>query len=129
MLCRRAFFKIHIWVTLTYMAIRKVVESDLSGRTDAATVTFGLKGTWFEIDLTDDEQKDLEQRLADYLEKGRKAERVGNPKRFVPETTPEERAEIRAWGREHGFEFAERGKIPKKLQQAYDEAHGIERKS
>ena len=38
------------------MAIRNIVESDISGKPDAATVTFGLGDTWFEIDLTDEER-------------------------------------------------------------------------
>lgn len=107
------------------MAIRKVIESDLSGREDAKTVTFGLGDTWYEVDLTKDEQKQLEEMMSTYLKAGRKAEQGAPKKPLVPETTPEERERIREWGRENGFEFAERGRIPKKLQRAYDEAHGI----
>ncbi|WP_405824263.1 Lsr2 family protein [Streptomyces sp. NBC_00838] len=112
------------------MATRKVVEtiveSDLTGEPDAATATFGLGGDWYEIDLTAEERKKLEEALKPYLKAGRKA---GAPpkKRFVPETTLEEREKIREWGRENDFELADRGRIPKKLQKAYDEAHGINR--
>lgn len=109
------------------MAIRSVVESDLSGKSEAETVTFGLGDTWYEIDLTEDEKKNLQQALKTYVEAGRRAAKPGGKRRLVPQTTPEERATIRAWGRENGFEFAERGKIPKELQKAYDEAHDIQR--
>lgn len=109
------------------MAIRSVVESDLSGKTDASTFTFGVGDVWYEIDLTKDERQKFEESLKGYVAKGRKASKDQPKKRFVPETTSEERAQIREWGREHSFEFAERGKIPKALQKAYDEAHGIER--
>lgn len=106
------------------MAKREVFESDISGKPDAATVTFGLEGEWYEIDLTDDERKQLETKLRSYLAKGRKAApKQPEKKPVVPETTAEERANIRAWGRENGFQFAEAGRIPKGLQAAYDKAH------
>ena len=110
------------------MAKREVVDSDLSGKTDAATVTFGLDGTWYEIDLTDDEKKKLESALKSYLTAGRKAApKQPEKKRMVPETTPQEREEIRAWGRKNGHETPEFGRIPKGLQAAYDKAHKIDR--
>ncbi|MDQ1031328.1 hypothetical protein QF035_008910 [Streptomyces umbrinus] len=110
------------------MAIRSIVESDLSGKPDAATQTFGLGDTWYEIDLTPEEQKKLEEALKPYLKVGRKAEKTTPAKkRVVPETTPEERDEIRAWGKKNGYEFAGRGRIPKMIMKAFDEAHGIDR--
>ncbi|MFC9755182.1 Lsr2 family protein [Streptomyces sp. NPDC056921] len=110
------------------MAIRSIVESDLSGKPDAATVTFGLGGTWYEVDLTPEEQKELERALKSYLKVGRKAEEKPAKKQVVPETTAEEREKIREWAREEGLEFAERGRIPKTVQKAYDEAHNIDRR-
>ena len=101
------------------MAIRSIVESDLSGKAEAATVTFGLADVWYEIDLTDEEQKKLEQTLQTYLAKGRKANKRVEKKRVVPPTSAEEREKIRAWGKKQGFEFAD--------QAAYDKAHNIER--
>lgn len=107
--------------------MRNIIESDISGKTDAATITFGLADTWYEIDLTDEERKELEQKFKSYVTKGRKAEPKEQKKQVVPETTAEERDKIRDWGRDQGFEFAERGRIPKKVMRAYDKAHGIDR--
>lgn len=107
------------------MATRKIIESDLSGKTGAATVTFGMDGTWYEIDLTDAERKALEKAMADYRTKGRKTRRTVSP--AVPQTSAEEREEIRTWGRENGFEFNKVGRIPRRVQLAYDEAHNIKR--
>ncbi|WP_258234008.1 histone-like nucleoid-structuring protein Lsr2 [Brevibacterium oceani] len=104
------------------MAIEKIIKSDISGEMDAATVTFGLGGTWYEIDLTDEEQKELQKRFTDYLKAGRKAQAKPS-NRFVPDTTPEEREEIRAWAKENGYELADYGKIPNKIYKAYQEAH------
>lgn len=111
------------------MVTRSVIQSDISGEPNAATVMFGLAETWYEIDLTDEERKKLEQTLKAYVAKGRKASAVARveKKRMVPETTSEERETIRAWARENGFEFADRGRIPKNVQKAYDEVHNIKR--
>ncbi|MER6367136.1 Lsr2 family protein [Streptomyces mirabilis] len=109
------------------MAIREIVESDLSGKPDAATVTFGLGDTWYEVDLTAEEQKALENALKSYLKVSRKAGKSASKKRVVPETTAEERDKIREWAKKEGHEFAERGRIPKTVMRAYDEAHNIDR--
>ncbi len=111
------------------MAIRTVRESDLSGQSQASTVTFGFEDTWYEIDLTKDERKQLEKALADYLNKGRKTTNQirTRKKRTVPGTTAEERDQIRAWAREQGLELSVKGQIPVKVVDAYDKAHGIAR--
>ncbi|MCJ0875670.1 Lsr2 family protein [Streptomyces sp. AP-93] len=109
------------------MAIRSIVESDLSGKPDAATATFGLGDTWYEVDLTAEERKKLEEALKPYLKVSRKAGRAATKKRVVPETTPEERDKIREWAKKKGFDFADRGRIPKTVMKAYDEAHDIDR--
>lgn len=113
------------------MATRSIIESDLSGKTGAATVTFGLGGTWYEVDLTKEELADLEKSLAAYQKVGRKVpekERgnAKNPNRFVPETTREERERIKAWALENGYDFAAKGKIPNKIYFAYRDAHHSE---
>ncbi|MGW2986446.1 histone-like nucleoid-structuring protein Lsr2 [Streptomyces goshikiensis] len=109
------------------MAIRSIVESDLSGKPDAATATFGFGDTWYEVDLTAEERKKLEEALKPYLKVSRKAGKAATKKRVVPETTPEERDKIREWAKKEGYEFADRGRIPKTVMKAYDEAHGIDR--
>ncbi|MEU7156068.1 Lsr2 family protein [Streptomyces chrestomyceticus] len=109
------------------MAIESIVVSDLSRKPGATTVSFGLGGTWYEVDLSPEEQESLEDALEPYVKVGRKAGATPVKRRVVPETTPEERERIREWARKNGYEFAERGRIPKKVMKAYDEAHDIDR--
>ncbi|WP_424863007.1 histone-like nucleoid-structuring protein Lsr2 [Streptomyces sp. MMS24-I29] len=105
-----------------------VTKSDLTGERDAATVTFGLEGEWYEIDLTDKEKAKLRDILKPYVGKGRKPKR--KPRKLdVRETTPEERVKIRDWAREEGLDVSEFGMIPKPIVDAYDEAHGKARKA
>ena len=112
---------------VTIMAIKTVVESDLSGKTGASTFTFAVGNVAYEIDLTAEEREEFEAYLKDYAKKGRKASIEDTKKPLVPETTRAERTKIRQWGRENDFDVPERGKIPTELQKAYDEAHGIDR--
>lgn len=111
------------------MATRTVIESDISGKPGASPVSFSLGPDAYEIDLIEDEHRDLEQALAPYVEKARK--KTGCPAeeptgRFVPETTKAQRHVIRQWAKENGFEIEDRGQIPKKIFFAYKKAHGGE---
>lgn len=108
------------------MVTREIRFSDLSGKEGAETVRLGYGDSWHELELTAEECETLEATLRPYLTVARPAPSVA-PRRVVPEMTAEERAAIRTWGRLHGFDFADRGRIPRRIIDAYDESHGIER--
>jgi hypothetical protein len=103
----------------------EVVESDLSGEADATTVTFAFKGSLYEVDLTEAEEKKLAKALEPYLKAGRKAAPEKRPARraLVPDTTFEQREKIRAWAKEKGYDLADRGRIPKNVFADYQAAH------
>ncbi|GAB3563360.1 Lsr2 dimerization domain-containing protein [Spelaeicoccus albus] len=110
------------------MTTRSIVESDLSGAADAMETRLGYADTWYVVDLTKQEQQKLEAVLEPYLGSGRRALAKDTArKREVPETTSQERDEIRAWAVEQGFALADRGRIPKKIMAAYDRAHEVNR--
>lgn len=102
-----------------------MIESDLSGETGASHVRFGYEDVWYEIDLTDEERQTLADALNPYIASARRKTAVRRPARrlAVPDTTVEERKEIRAWGRDNGLDVPERGFIPRALYEAYQEAH------
>lgn len=103
------------------MTTRTLIVSDLSGEPNAETVSIGWRSNWYEADLTKSERAELEQMLAPYIAAARKpAKKPTN--RFVPETTYEEREEIRAWARNQGYAVADYGMVPKKIYRAYQAA-------
>ncbi|PUB32526.1 Lsr2 protein [Promicromonospora sp. AC04] len=105
------------------MARKAVISSDISGDPDAATVGFGLGDSWFEVDLTAAEKKELQAALARYVKVARPAgKRV--PRKYAPETTPEERELIRVWARGQGYEVKDWGQISNVILLAYQEATG-----
>jgi hypothetical protein len=115
------------------MAQKVVVElvDDLDGTAspDVATVTFGLDGVQYEIDLNDGHAEQLRDLLASYVAAGRRT--GGRIKRQTTATTTkpstpgnrEQTKAIRDWARQNGFDLADRGRIPTHVIDAFDNAH------
>ncbi|KOG86210.1 histone-like nucleoid-structuring protein Lsr2 [Streptomyces varsoviensis] len=104
------------------MAQRVVVtlSDDIDGGEAAETVTFGLDGKSYEIDLNTANAKKLRVALAPYLEAGRKQSRSGKVYRRT--AVAPDPAAVRAWARSHGMDVPPRGRIPKKVYEAFNAA-------
>jgi nucleoid-associated protein Lsr2 len=114
------------------MAQKVVVElvDDLDGTAsdDISTVTFGLDGVEYEIDLTEDNANRLRDGLADFVAAARRtggrlrrgARAGGSGAR--PAADREQTRAIREWARENGYDLAERGRIPAGVITAYEQA-------
>ncbi|GAA2459015.1 Lsr2 family protein [Streptomyces macrosporus] len=105
------------------MAQRVVVtlSDDIDGGEASETVSFGLDGKLYEIDLNRENAKKLRMSLAPYVRAGRKQSRSGRTFRHT--SVAPNPATVRAWARSHGFEVPPRGRIPKKVYDAFNEAH------
>jgi nucleoid-associated protein Lsr2 len=105
-------------------SVAVVVTDDLDGSPDAETVTFGLDGMTYEIDLSADNRARLERDFAPYMEAGRRISRGrirGSQGR--PAAPRIDRAAVRAWAKENGFQVSERGRISAELMSQYESAH------
>ncbi|EXU66919.1 MULTISPECIES: histone-like nucleoid-structuring protein Lsr2 [Streptomyces] len=104
------------------MAQRVVVtlSDDLEGGEAEETVTFGLDGKLYEIDLNSANASKLRDALAPYVEAGRKRARSG--KTYRRTAVAPDPAAVRAWARSNGMEVPPRGRIPKKVYEAFDES-------
>ncbi|MFY0407920.1 histone-like nucleoid-structuring protein Lsr2 [Solicola sp. PLA-1-18] len=99
--------------------------SDLSGNpidTDTPTIQFGLDGTTYEIDLTDDEALTLRDALAEYTANGRRGTKA-TTRKTSPAKNSTNTADIRTWAEANGHDVPARGRIPKNVHDAYDAAH------
>lgn len=105
------------------MAQRVVVSlsDDIDGGEAAETVSFGLDGRNYEIDLSTDHAKQLRGALAPYVRSGRKQTRSGKAFHRTA-IAPDPRA-VRAWAGSNGFQVPARGRIPKKVYDAFNAAH------
>jgi hypothetical protein len=114
------------------MAQKVVVElvDDLDGTASEGinTVTFGLDGASYEIDLTENNAERLRESLARYLGAARRTGgRIKRSTTTGPATRPtadrDQTKAIREWARNNGWALADRGRIPANVVTAFDEAH------
>ncbi|MEV5508987.1 histone-like nucleoid-structuring protein Lsr2 [Streptomyces orinoci] len=102
------------------MAQRVVVmlSDDIDGSEADETVEFGIDGKSYEIDLNKANAKKLREILAPYMAMGRKRARSGRTYRRT--AVAPDPAAVRAWARSHGMEVPPRGRIPKKVYEAFN---------
>lgn len=97
---------------------------DLDGTEASETVTFGLDGQTYEIDLTDANAKALRDALSSYVGAARKV--AGGRGRKATKSTATDgpsAKEIRAWAQANGHDVPDRGRIPSDVREAYLAAH------
>lgn len=114
--------------------MRVELIDDLDGATADETITFGLDGATYEIDLSQANAADLRKSLADFVDHGK---RVGRHKPATKgtqtkaakpsaRTTRDERERtqaIRTWARAAGHTVSDRGRIPAHIVDAYNRTH------
>src|SRR5690625_859812 len=118
--------------SLWFMAMKTytVLVSDLSGEEiegdGGRTVTFGLDGQAFEIELTNDEIDKLRSVLDPYIEAGRK---VGGTQRRRSRAGASanggqsyDAKAVRKWAEANGIEVSARGRIPASILEQYQAA-------
>ncbi|UGY92742.1 histone-like nucleoid-structuring protein Lsr2 [Streptomyces gobiensis] len=104
------------------MAQRVVVtlSDDIDGGEASETVAFGLDGKTYEIDLNSANAKKLRGTLAPYVRAGRKRSKSG--KTYHHTAIAPNPQTVRAWAKSHGYEVPARGRIPKKVYEAFSAA-------
>jgi hypothetical protein len=104
-----------------------LLVDDLDGSDATETVSFGLDGTSYEIDLNDKNAEKLRSALAGYVGNARKvAGRRGGgrtAKRNGSSSEGPSAREIRDWARSNGHTVPDRGRIPADVREAFDSAN------
>ncbi len=103
-----------------------VLVDDLDGSEADETVTFGLDGTTYEIDLTDANAAALREALSGYVGHARKVTggaRRGRKSSGGSSSGGTNTKDVREWAKSQGMEVSERGRISADVQRAYDAAH------
>lgn len=105
------------------MVQRRVVHtlSDLSESPSAQTVTFGLDGVHYEVDLTAEETTQLAAVLAPYIDAGRRVTKRGKPvHRTAVAPSP---ATVREWALANGVDCPRMGRVPRHVMEQFNAAH------
>ena len=99
------------------------LEDDLDGGDATETVSFGLDGRSYEIDLNDKNAKALRDALSKYVAAARRSggRSGGGAKRRTQVGTSAR--EIRDWARSNGHKVPDRGRIPSEVREAFEAAH------
>ena len=105
--------------------VQIILEDDLDGGDATETVTFGLDGVTYEIDLNDSNAQALRDALAGYVGAGRRvAGRRSTSSASSSRSSSNELAKIREWARANGHDVSDRGRISQKVRDAYAKANG-----
>jgi hypothetical protein len=119
------------------MSQKHIVQliDDIDESEAAETVTFGLDGAQYEIDLSESNAAALREALALYIAHARRSGRpAGRPatnnngfgaRRPRSATRPdrEQTAQIREWARSNGYKIGDKGRIPADIVSAWEAAH------
>lgn len=97
-----------------------VLVDDLDGTEADETVTFGLDGTTYEIDLSSLNAKKLRHSLSDFIEVARRVN--GKRRRSVGKSRVDTKA-VREWAKEQGMTVSNRGTLSADVVKAYEAAH------
>jgi hypothetical protein len=109
---------------LVAQRVHIVLEDDIDGGSAEQTVTFGLDGTTYEIDLSQSNAAKLRDLLAPYVAAARRSSGRGGRKSLRSRSSNGPNpAEIRDWARAHGHEVSDRGRVPAQVRAEYDAAH------
>ena len=112
---------------------REVIEKlidDLDGSEATETVTFGLDGTAYEIDLSKKNASALRNALQSYLKAARKASSAGGRRKPAPALSGRKAqrgydiVQLREWAGSNGVEVPARGRIPQAVVDQYKAAGG-----
>lgn len=118
------------------MAQKVLVQfvDDLDGteNEEIETLSFGMDGVQYEIDLGAENSARLRESVAPYIDSARRvggrlkrgtATKASSPAKTASSAAREQTRAIRDWARQQGHDLSDRGRIPGHIIQAFEEAH------
>jgi len=108
--------------------IQVLLVDDMDGGVATETVSFGLDGGFYEIDLSSNNATMLRAALADYISHARRPSKArpvsaGRPNRTPARADREQTQAIREWARKNGHKVNDRGRVPASVVEAYNSAN------
>jgi hypothetical protein len=105
-----------------------VLIDDIDGSDAVETVSFGLDGTSYEIDLNKKNAAALRDAIGQYVGHARKVtggggRRGGRRSSGSAASLGPSAREVRDWARSNGFKVPDRGRIPADVREAFDKAN------
>jgi hypothetical protein len=101
--------------------VQIILEDDYDGGIADETISFGLDGAEYEIDLSTRNAAGLRDALAPWLAHARKT--GGRRKRAAKASGSSSTSDIRAWAQAQGLDVSSRGRVSAEVRDAYEKAH------
>lgn len=98
-----------------------VLKDDLDGSNAKESVKFGLDGVSYEIDLSEENAKELRDSLTKWVQAGRRT--GGRVSRNRGAASKLDAQKVREWARDNNHTVSERGRIPAEVLAAYEAAN------
>jgi hypothetical protein len=106
--------------------VQLVDDLDGTSSNDIATVTFGLDGVTYEIDLNENNASNLRDHLAEFIASARRTggrvKRGGSATAGGSGRNREQTQAIREWAKKNGHDVSDRGRIPAAVIDAFEAA-------
>jgi hypothetical protein len=99
------------------------LTDDIDGSEAVETVSFGLDGTTYEIDLNKKNAAALRDAVAPYVGNARKVSGTRRRRASSAAALGPSAREVRDWARSNGFKVPDRGRIPAEVRAAFEKAH------
>ncbi len=102
-----------------------ILVDDLDGGPAEETVSFGIGGASYEIDLSKQNAAKLRDMFSDYVAKARRIGRKTRTRRSggTVSVDREQNQAIRDWAKKRGLAVSDRGRISAEITEAYNTAH------
>jgi len=105
--------------------VQVILVDDVDGGDAEESVSFGLDGVSYEIDLSAENAEALREAFAHWIGHAR---RVGGRSRATrsaakPVKAKTDLGEVRAWARQSGYTVSDRGRVSAEIMEAYENAN------
>lgn len=110
--------------------VNVMLVDDIDGSEASETVSFGLDGRHFEIDLSENHAAQLRDALVSFVAAARRRDggtrvRSSAPRSARPGNDREHTSAIREWARANGHTVSDRGRISKVVVDAYENRDAV----
>lgn len=103
--------------------VRVLLIDDVDGTDAVETITFGLDGVTYEIDLNEKNAGKLRDDLATWVGHARRSGGRKKTGRSAAAAGGPSAAKIRTWARENGYQVSDRGRVPAEVREAFEKAN------
>lgn len=103
--------------------VQILLEDDIDKSPADETVSFGLDGVSYEIDLSAHNAAKLRDQLAHWVGHARSTGGRRARRRGAASAKRANVSAVREWARANGHQVSDRGRVPASVQAAYDAAH------